>query len=196
MFISKERVLRETEKIKLHEKEKMNMEKARRDLEKQYARKKYSKEDVYTAYFIWASVILGWAFVFMRSEHLKILGTILTVVAIAGVIKGFIEMFKGKHSKQLITTVDTGIKSIDELSVSVKIPYDKTLEMLVAMIADGVFDDIYIDTLKREIVKKPPNNQAVNTTAHYVPKNCPSCGAPNSAEAVQNGKCEYCGAQL
>lgn len=108
---------------------------------------------------------------------------------------GIFALFKGKRSKQLMNIVDTGIKSIDELSVSVKLSYDKTLQMLIAMVADGVFDNLYVDALKREIVRKKPEDNAVNNK-QYVPKTCPTCGAPNSAEAVQSGKCEYCGAQL
>lgn len=110
---------------------------------------------------------------------------------------GLIRLRNIKNAKICINMIDGGVKSIDDISASCKLSYDKTVGFINKLIQKGVFEGIYVNMEKRTVsTKEQKENIQIQTAVAHKSRICQACGAPNSAEAVQNGKCEYCGAIL
>lgn len=169
------------------------------NLKMRKARQKHCKEDMIATCFAFGGMVGIVALILIGTHTVIAIGVLLAVAAMGLFSMGILAFFQGKRMKQCINMIDNGTKSIDEICAALNIPYNKIISVLYNMIADGVFDNISIDASKREIIRKNNNISSTNYGQNEemkAPKNCPSCGAPNSAEAVQSGKCEYCGAQL
>lgn len=89
--------------------------------------------------------------------------------------------------------------SIDSLAQETSSTYEKLVKELPILMRKSGLNG-YVDIENRKFIRNDINKSNTDYKRAYTdkpqPQNCPSCGAPCSAEAVEKGKCEYCGAVL
>lgn len=99
--------------------------------------------------------------------------------------------------KYLAIINDNNEVSIDELMRIGKTTFDRVEKDINSMLKSGYIEG-YLDTEKRRLIISTPiiTNNIPKEKRVFNVKPCPTCGATNSPEAYQKGKCEYCGSPL
>lgn len=121
------------------------------------------------------------------------------ILGMAYITLGFFSLMKLNRWQKYVSVMDNKDEvSMDELILITNVSFNTLSKDINRMIKQKILDDAYIDLNRRMLVlHRQTNSQESrdqNSAVEIQP--CPSCGATNSLQAHQKGKCEYCGSVL
>ena len=138
------------------------------------------------------SIVFGIWFVFLGISFLGVDSSAPMIYFILGLILLILGIYRAIIA-QKVYSIDNmiicGVTSLDEISMSSHLSYDKVTRIINKLIQKNIYTDMYINTMTRSIEKR--TNNGTSTPVQQV--SCPNCHAPTSDK---NGVCEFCGASL
>ncbi len=152
-----------------------------------------------------ASVFLQWAMFFFIFAGISLFFGIMLagfelilfglILAIPGFL--FLRMSNSyKRKRQYIALIKHNhVTSLDTMASAVNSSYDTVVKDINSMISKGMLDNVYVDTLNRQLVF-PEDDTTTYAKPAIKQATCPSCGATCEVRSGKNSFCEYCGAPL